>query len=125
MKIALSAQGDKGLEEQIDSRFGRCPFFVFVEIDKDKKEIINNKTIKNESAEQFGGAGTTSAQFVANEGAEVVITSNTGPKAFQVLTQLGIDIYQGQGKIKDVIQEFLKGNLNKTSQATGPAYMGK
>jgi len=125
MKIVLSAQGDKGLEEQIDSRFGRCPFFVFIEIDKDKKEIINNKTIKNESAEQFGGAGTTSAQFVVNEGVEAVISSNVGPKAFQVLSQLGIDIYQGQGKIEDVIQEFLKGNLNKTNQATGPAYMGK
>jgi len=125
MKIALSAQGDKGLEERVDFRFGRCPFFVFVEIDTDKKEIIDSKTIKNESAEQFGGAGTTSAQFVVNEGAEAVISPNIGPKAFQVLSQLGIDIYQGQGKIGDVVQEFLKGKLNKTSQATGPAYMGK
>ena len=125
MKIVLSAQGERGLEEQIDSRFGRCPFFVFVEIDKDKKEIIEHKTIKNESAEQFGGAGTTSAQFVDNEGAEAVISPNVGPKAFQVLGQLGIEIYQGQGKIEDIVQEFLKGNLDKISQSTGPAYMGK
>ena len=125
MKIALSAQGDKGLKEQVDSRFGRCPFFVFVEIDKDKKKIINHKTLPNESAAQFGSAGITSAQFVANEGAEAVISPNVGPKAFQVLGKLGIDIYQGQGKIEDVIQEFLKENLNKISQATGPAYMGK
>jgi|AntAceMinimDraft_9_1070365.scaffolds.fasta_scaffold18107_1 predicted Fe-Mo cluster-binding NifX family protein len=125
MKIVLSAQGDKGLEEQIDSRFGRCPFFVFVEVDKDKKEIIEHKTIKNESAEQFGGAGTTSTQFVVNKGAKAVISPNIGPKAFQVLNQLGIEIYQGQGKVEDVVQEFLKGNLNKINQATGPSYMGK
>jgi len=124
MKIVLSAQDDKGLEGQIDTRFGRCPFFVFVEINE-KNEIIDHKTVPNESANQFGGAGTTSAQFVVNEGAKAVISPNIGPKAFEVLNQLEIDIYQGQGKINDAIQEFLKGNLNKTNQATGPAYMGR
>lgn len=118
MKIALSAQDNTGLEGQIDPRFGRCPFFVFVDVDKDEKEIISNKIFPNESVNQFGGAGTTSAQFVANQGTEVIITPNAGPKAFQVLDQLGIKIYRGEGKIKDNIQEFLEGNLKEIGGAT-------
>ena len=124
MKIAISSIG-KNLESEVDSRFGRCPYFIIMEIDKEKKKIENKKTIENPAITQFGGAGPTAAQLVGNEKIDAVISVNLGPRAFQVLNQLGIKIYQGKGKIKDVVQDFMDGKLTEIEDATGPMFMGK
>ena len=123
MKIAISSTG-KTLESEIDARFGRCNYFLIVEIDSKKKEIKKTKIIKNTAQAQMGGAGITAAEIVGNEKPDAVITVNTGPRAFQVLSQLGIKIYQGQGKIKEVIEDFIDEKLEKISNATGPQHMG-
>jgi len=123
MKIAISSIG-KNLSDKIDARFGRCRYFLIVEIDE-KKKIKDVKAIENTAAGQFGGAGITASQLVANEKVNAVITTNLGPRAFQVLNQLGIEIYQGQGKIKSVVEKFMQGKLKKIEQATGPMFMGK
>ena len=123
MKIAISSTG-KNLESEIDARFGRCNYFLIVEIDKEKKEIKNVKAIENTAQAQMGGAGITAGEIVAREKVEAVITTNLGPRAFSVFGQFGIEIYQGQGKIKDAVQDFINGKLKKMSEATGPQHMG-
>jgi predicted Fe-Mo cluster-binding NifX family protein len=45
-----------------------------------------------------------------------------GPRAFSVFGQFGIKIYQGQGKIKDVIQDFIDGKLAEIKDSTGPMH---
>ncbi len=121
MKIAISSTG-KNLESEIDARFGRCPYFLIVEIDD--KETKNVKAIENTAAGQMGGAGITAAEIVANEKVSAVITANLGPRAFSVFEQFEIKIYQGQGKIKDVIQKFIKGELTEITNSTGPMRAG-
>ena len=44
MKIAVSSSG-KDLNAQIDPRFGRCAFFVFVETDDMNFEAYDNESI--------------------------------------------------------------------------------
>ena len=119
MKIAVSSTG-KDLESEVDLRFGRCPFFLIVEIGD--KEIKNVKAIENTAAAQMGGAGITAAEMVANEKVGAVITTNLGPRASQVFQQLGIKVYQAQGKIKEAIQQFIDGKLIKINEATGPMH---
>ena len=121
MKIAISSTGET-LESQVDARFGRCPYFLIAEIEN--KEIKNVKTIENTAVAQMGGAGISAAEIVANEKVEVVVTANVGPRAFSVFGQFGIKIYQGQGKVKDVVQEFIDGKLKEISDATGPQHVG-
>jgi len=121
MKVGISSTG-KSIEDNVDARFGRCNYFLIVDI-KDKK-IKNVKAIENIAARQAGGAGITAAQIVADEKVEAVITMNTGPRAFDVFQQLGIKIYQGQGKIKGVVQEFIDDKLKDITNATGPQHMG-
>jgi len=121
MKIAISSTG-KTLESNVDARFGRCSYFLIVEI-KNKK-IGNIKAIENIAKAQMGGAGITAGQIVANEKPDAVITINTGPRAFSVLSQLGIKIYQGKGKIKKIVQDFIDGKLKEVGDATGPQHMG-
>ncbi len=120
MKIAISSTG-KRIEDNVDVRFGRCPYFLIVEIED--KKIKNIKAVENTAAMQAGGAGITAAQIVANERVEAVITVNTGPRAFDVFAQLGIKVYQGQGKIKDVVQQFVDGKLTEITTPTGPMHM--
>jgi len=122
MKIAISSTG-KTLENEVDSRFGRCQYFLIVEIEN--KKVKNTKAIENTAKAQMGGAGITAAQIVANEKPDAIITANLGPRAFSVFRQLKIKIYQGQGKIKDVVQDFIDGKLKEMTDATGPMFMGK
>jgi len=120
MKIAISSTG-KTLESEVDTRFGRCPYFLIVEIENKIKDF---KAIENTATAQSGGAGITASEIVANEKPDAVITANLGPRAFSVFEQFGIKIYQGQGKIKKVIQEFIDGKLKEIVNATGPQHVG-
>ena len=117
MKIAISSTGET-LESEVDARFGRCDYFLIVEIEN--KEIKNVKAIENTAAAQMGGTGISAAEIAANEKVDAVITVNMGPRAFSVFGQFGIKIYQGQGKIKDIVQQFIDGKLKEISDATGP-----
>jgi len=122
MKIAISSTG-KTLESEVDVKFGRCSYFLIVEIEN--KKIENLKAIENTAKAQSGGAGITAGEIVANEKVEAVITVNLGPRAFSVFGQLGIKIFKGQGKIKDVVQDFIDSKLEELTDATGPQHTGQ
>ena len=121
MKVAVSSTG-KDMNSQIDVRFGRCPYFVIVDIEN--KEVKGSEAIENVSATQMGGAGITAAQMVADKGVKAVISGNVGPRAFSVFEQLGIEVYQGTGTVKEAVERFGKGELTKISGPTGPMFMG-
>ena len=123
MKIAVSAAG-KGLDSNVDMRFGRCPNFVIVELDDESKEIKGSQDLENTATAQMGGAGITSSQLVADQGVKAVITGNMGPRAFQVFSQLGIKIYQGTGTVREAAEKFSKGELQEMKAATGPMGAG-
>jgi predicted Fe-Mo cluster-binding NifX family protein len=105
IKIAISSTG-RGLNSKVDDVFGRCPYFVIVEI-KNKK-IVKVETVKNTSVAKLGGAGISAAQSVVEKGVDTIITGNIGPRALDVLNQFKIKIYKNSGSIKKVLQKFLK-----------------
>jgi len=116
MKIAVSASGDN-LDSNVDQRFGRCPYFIILETEGN--EIKSHKVINNQATEAMRGAGIQAAQTVANKGAEVVITGNIGPNAFNVLSQTGIKVVTGvSGKVGEVVKKYLNGELKETTQPT-------
>jgi len=122
MKIAVSSSGES-LDSPVDPRFGRCPFFIIVELDG--KDIKDTRAVKNTAMMQGGGAGITAAELVGNQGADAIIAFNYGPRAFGVLSELGIEMYQGvQGTVKENIEQYVQGKLEKISTATGPMGMG-
>ena len=123
MKIAISSTGEN-LESEVDARFGRCEYFLIVEIDKEKKEIKNFKAIENTAKEQMGGAGIIAGEIVAKQKVDAVITTNLGPRAFSIFEQFEIKAYSGQGKIKRVVQDFIEGKLKELTNATGPQHIG-
>jgi len=121
MKIAISSTG-KDLESEVDARFGRCNYFLIVEIEENK--IKDFKAIENTAKSQQGGAGIVAGEIVAKQKVDAIITVNLGPRAFSVFEQFKIKTYQGEGKIKEVVQEFLDKKLKELTNATGPQHEG-
>jgi len=121
MKIAISSTGNN-LESEVDARFGRCSYFLIVEIENN--EIKDFKAIENTAKAQMGGAGITAGEIVAKQKVDAIITVNLGPRAFSVFEQFKIKTYQGEGKIKEVVQDFLDGNLKELTNANGPQHRG-
>lgn len=119
MKIALTAN-NKSLDSEIDPRFGRCKFFLIVDID-----TMDFETISNESAMTSGGAGIQAAQTIAKTGVKVVITGNVGPNAFQTLNAAGIKIYTGaSGTVKEAIDKYKNNELKETQYASVGNHFG-
>ena len=115
MKIAISAAG-QNLESSIDERFGRCRYFIILETDDMRYEVIENA-----NADLSTSAGIQSASLVASKGVEAVITGNCGPKAMQVFAATTIEVIIGQhGMVKDVVEKFKRGDLSPSTRGNVP-----
>lgn len=121
MKIAISSIG-KDLKSEIDPRFGRCSYFLIVEIEN--KKIKGFRAIKNTAKAQAGGAGISAGEIIANQNVNGVITKNLGPKAFEVFKQFNIKVYSAEGNVKKAVENLISGKLSSLSNATGPQHNG-
>lgn len=113
MKIALTTSGSD-LNAPLDSRFGRAPKFIIYDLEADKFEIVDNA--QNLNAAQ--GAGIQSAQNIASLGVGALITGHCGPKAFRVLTQAGIKIYNSSAEtVAEALEQYRQGKLKQAVSA--------
>lgn len=110
MRIIVSSDG-KDLESNIDERFGRCNYFVIVDVEDSK--ILNVEFVDNLGANQGHGAGFKAAEQVGELKADFVITGELGPNSSSILEKLGIPSFNASGKIKNAIEDFIKNNLKK------------
>ena len=119
MKICISSTGEN-IDADVDPRFGRCRFFLVTDIDGGNVEAISNEGVM-----ASGGAGIQAAQKVANTGVEYVITGNIGPNAFQTLNAANIKVITGvNGKIRNIIEQFKKGELKETGSPSVGSHFG-
>ena len=110
MKIAVSSSG-KDLDSQLDPRFGRCAYFLIVNI-----EDMSFDSFVNENSALGGGAGIQAAQFVASLGAKAVITGNCGPNAVDTHAAAGVGLFTGQsGTVREAIEKYRKGSIHPTT----------
>jgi predicted Fe-Mo cluster-binding NifX family protein len=119
MKIAISSSGDT-LTSEVDPRFGRCRCFIIYDDKSLEFEVLNNAA---QSAS--GGAGVEAAQTIANSGAEIVLTGNVGPNAFQALKAAELPVFLGaRGSIKETIQKYQAGDLDSPSGPSVSSHFG-
>jgi len=113
-KIAISAVGSD-LNSLVDSRFGRCSYFLL--IDKEGELI---ESIPNQGQQARRGAGVAAAQTLVDAGVETVISGNIGPSAYSVLNPSGVKIFQvGYGVTADkAFEEYKKGNLEEMNSSS-------
>ncbi len=111
MRICITSGGDK-LNSMVDSRFGRCKYFIFYDLEKNEYEAVQNPNI-----ETMGGAGIQSAQLVVEKNAKFVLTGKVGPNAHQTLKTAKIEIITDvSGTVKDVIEKYKEGKLRSTDK---------
>ena len=117
MKIAVSSQG-KDLSSQVDPRFGRAPYFIIYDTDRESFDVIENT--QNLNAVQ--GAGIQSAQNISRANVDLVISGNIGPKAFAALSATGIKTaLWAEGTVAQAL-ELAKNNeleINKNANVNG------
>ena len=112
-RVAISASSDS-LDGDINSRFGRCEYFLLIDIDNGN--ISNVKAIKNSQAEMRGGAGIGTAQILSEYNINNVISGSIGPKAAEVLSQFKISTYQATGSIRVAIKNLIENRLIKSEE---------
>jgi len=121
MKVAFSTNGGDTLEAQVSPIFGRCVGFVIV--DTETMECVG---MPNASVGLSGGAGASSAQNIAQQGAEAVVTGNVGPNAMSTLMAAGISVYTFQGgTVGEALEALKDGKLPLVGDATVPRDTGK
>ena len=119
MKICITSTG-KDLNAGVDQRFGRCQYFLIVDMD-----TMELKTVSNDSALSSGGAGIQAAQIVTKQDVKAVITGNIGPNAFQILQAAGIKVFTGaEGTIQEAIERYKNETLNETGSANVESHSG-
>ena len=114
MKIAIATEG-KTLDSLVNTRFGRCPYFLI--IDSESEEF---KVIKNIAGQAFQGAGVSTAQMIVNKGIKAVIAGNFGPNAVNVLKNSGVKIFGGISGIiaKEAFRQYKAGKLKDITEST-------
>lgn len=100
MKIALPTEN-----EYLCPHFGKSPYFTIVEIE-------NKKVVKRKLAENPGHENGSIPEFLKKLGINCVIVAGMGVKAQELFNEYNIENIMGaEGKIDDIINEFINGKL--------------
>jgi predicted Fe-Mo cluster-binding NifX family protein len=119
MKICITSYG-QDFNSQVDPRFGRCRYFMIIDVDTMEYEVIDNASIT-----ASGGAGIKAGQCMAEKGVKAVLTGNCGPNAFETLTAAKIDIVSGvSGTIKEAVEKYKSGQLKPDKSASVGSHFG-
>jgi predicted Fe-Mo cluster-binding NifX family protein len=110
MLIMISSDG-KTLDSQPSLRFGRTPFFIKYNLEKDTWE-----TFQNNAMEQRGGAGIKAAQMMLDHDITHILTGHLGPNAHQAISAAGIKMVTFDSvynTVSDVVQAFKNNHLTE------------
>lgn len=117
MKIIV-ATNKGGLDDNISPVFSRCQTFTIVEVEGN--EIKSAKAIPNQFASAIHGAGIQAGQWAVSQNAKAVIAGNFGPNVSAILQRASVEVIVAQGKVKDVVEKYLKGELKSDLAYTFP-----
>ena len=117
MKIAITSQG-KDLDSPMDSRFGRAPFILLVDMDSHRFEVLDN----SENVNAFKGAGIQAAVMVSDGGADVLLTGYCGPNAFRTLNAAGVKVANDvAGTVREALTAYREGKVTFADGANAEA----
>ncbi len=116
IKIAFASEENAGLESHLSPHFGRCPYYVFVEVENGK---IRNVEVKENPYFSRHVPGAV-PQFIAGQGAKVIVAGGMGPRAIDWFRKLGVQPVTGvSGKIKDILKDYLAGRIQLEAEPCG------
>lgn len=112
MRIAISADDGNGLDSVVSPHFGRCPYFVLVDVEgREVKEVkaISNPYYGHHQPGQVPG-------FIHDHKADVMLTGGMGGRAIAFFQQLGIQAATGAaGTVRHTLEQYLGGGLREAA----------
>lgn len=112
MRLCITSTG-KELEANVDTTFGRAPWFLIIDTETNATEAVENT-----ATAQGQGAGIGAAQLVSDKGVDGVLTGQVGPNAINAFRAAGIKLFAGvssQDTVKEALNRFKKGEYNEVS----------
>ena len=111
MKIVIPSA-----ENRLCGHFGHCEYFTFVEVNPETKEILS---IEKKVPEE--GISCQSANWLATQGANVVLAGGMGGRQMAIFAQNGVKIVAGcpELDIEEVVTKFLNDTLVTGENACG------
>jgi predicted Fe-Mo cluster-binding NifX family protein len=108
MRVVVSADNDNGLDSVVSPHFGRCPYFVLVELDG--REV---RSVKGVSNPYYGHHQPGQVPgFIHSHGADVMLTGGMGGRAISFFQQYGIQAVTGaSGTVRLALEQYLGGSL--------------
>jgi predicted Fe-Mo cluster-binding NifX family protein len=108
MRIAVSADSKEGLDSVVGPHFGRCPYFVLVDLVGSEVQAVSDVDNPYYSGHEPGQVPA----FIASLGANVMLTGGMGGRAIMFFEQFGIEGVTGAyGTVRQSIERYLGGQL--------------
>jgi predicted Fe-Mo cluster-binding NifX family protein len=108
MRVAISADNGNGLDSVVSPHFGRCPYFVLVDLEGQEVkavQVISNPYYGSHQPGQVPG-------FIHSHGANVMLTGGMGRRAIMFFQEYGIEAATGaSGTVRHTLEQYLGGVL--------------
>ena len=108
MRVAVSADDRNGLDSVVSPHFGRCPYFILVDLDG--CEVGEVAAVENPyyGRHQPGQV----PEFIRGQGADVMLTGGMGRRAIGFFEEYGIHAVTGaSGTVRRSLEQYLGGDL--------------
>ncbi|MEA3376113.1 MAG: NifB/NifX family molybdenum-iron cluster-binding protein [Chloroflexota bacterium] len=107
-RVAVSADDRNGLDSVVSPHFGRCPYFILVDLDDCDVQQVTAVENPYYGRHQPGQV----PQFIRQQGAGVMLTGGMGRRAIGFFEQYGIQaVTEASGTVRHSLERYLGGEL--------------
>jgi len=108
MRVAVSAEDPRGLESVVSPHFGRCPYYVLVDLDERRVECVEAVENPFYAEHQPGQV----PRFIHGQGANVMLAGGMGRRALGLFQEYRIEAVTGaSGTVRYALEQYLQGTL--------------
>ncbi|MFZ5809824.1 MAG: NifB/NifX family molybdenum-iron cluster-binding protein [Chloroflexota bacterium] len=112
MKIAVTAENNKGLDSLVAQHFGHAPYFILVDVENG--EVTAAQGIANPFAEAHQPGQIP--QFIHAQKANVILSGGMGGRAIEFFEQYGIKAATGAaGTVRQALENYFGGKLKEAA----------
>ncbi|HDQ71005.1 MAG TPA: dinitrogenase iron-molybdenum cofactor biosynthesis protein [Chloroflexi bacterium] len=108
MRLAISADDSNGLDSVVSPHFGRCPYYVLVDLDDREVsavDVVENPFYSHHQPGQVPG-------FIDQQGVDVMLAGGMGRRAIAIFQQYDIEAVTGAaGSVRHALEQYLGGAL--------------
>lgn len=115
MYLAIPSSGPT-VDDPVDTRFGRAPYFLIVHTETNETEFVSNPY-----AADSGGVGPRVVQMLVQKGVTDLIAPQIGGHADNALVAAGIRVYlwEGAGTVSSALEMYRAGRLSLMAGKSG------